>query len=69
MLTLEHKEQHVQSGKTLLKTIAAPPRDAWSHFITGDESWFYLSIDYSNIWLQEREERPIREKKSFQWEK
>jgi hypothetical protein len=49
MLTIEHKEQYVQSAKNFLKTIASAPRDSWSHFMTGDETWFYLSTDYQNI--------------------
>jgi hypothetical protein len=46
MLTMEHKEQRVQSAKNILKTIAAAPRDSWNHFMPGDESWFYLSTNY-----------------------
>jgi hypothetical protein len=69
MLTAERNEQLVQLAKDLLRTIAAAHRDSWSHFTTCGESWFYLSIDYETIWLQEGEERPIREKKVILAEK
>jgi hypothetical protein len=57
MLTEGHKQQRVQLAKNLLKTIPAARRDSWSHFTTGEESWFYLFIDYETIWLQEGEDR------------
>jgi hypothetical protein len=63
MLTAKPKEQRAQLAKGLLKTTAATCRDSWSHFTTGDKSWFDLSTDYEAVWLQEGEERPIREKK------
>jgi hypothetical protein len=50
-------------SKTLLNTLAAAHHDSWSHFITGDESWFYCSTGYETIRLPGGEERSIREKK------
>jgi hypothetical protein len=57
MVTVEHNKQRFQFTKNLLKTIAAARRDSWSHFTTGEESWFHLSTDYETIWLQEGEDR------------
>jgi hypothetical protein len=55
-------------SKTHFKDLCWGAPGLKSHFMTGDEGWFYLSSDYETIWFQEGE-LPIREKKVMRAEK
>jgi hypothetical protein len=47
----------------LLATLGSAKHRDWTHFLTGDESWFWLIIDYEQQWLPPGAERPIRPRK------
>jgi hypothetical protein len=43
---------------------SAKHRD-WTYFLTGDESWFWLTIDYEQQSLPPGAERPIKRRKTI----
>jgi hypothetical protein len=45
--------------------IESAEHQRWRYLLTGDESWFYFSIDHENIWLQDGVQIPTRPKKTI----
>jgi hypothetical protein len=50
ILTGDHKQQHIQLTKGLLKTLAAACQDSSNHFIIVGKSWFHSLTDYETVW-------------------
>jgi hypothetical protein len=56
-------EQRVELSRELLVTLRSEEHRDWTHFLTGDESWFWLALDYEQQWLPpglERRPRPSK---------
>jgi hypothetical protein len=47
----------------LLVTLRSAKHLGWTHSLTGDESWFWLTIDCEQQWLLSGAERPTRPSK------
>jgi hypothetical protein len=47
----------------LLVTLRSAKHRGWTDFLTGDESWFWLAIDYEPQWLPRDAERLTRPRK------
>jgi hypothetical protein len=56
-------EQRVELSRQLLVTLRSAKHRGWTHFLTDDESWFCLPIDYEQQWLPPGAERPTRPNK------
>jgi hypothetical protein len=39
-------EQQVELSRELLVTLRSAKHRGWTHFFSGDESWFWLTINY-----------------------
>jgi hypothetical protein len=57
-LTTAMMEQRVDRSRELFATLRSAKRRGCTQFLTGDESWFWLTIDYEQEWLPPRAERP-----------
>lgn len=62
-LTNEQKGTRVSKSIELLALLRSMEHQSWVHFVTLDESWFYLSTDYEFLWLPRDEPPPTRSKK------
>jgi histone-lysine N-methyltransferase SETMAR len=62
-LTEAQKRKRVEISQELLWILSTAKRRGWAKFLTGDESWFYLSTDHQLVWLPEGETIPTRAKK------
>jgi hypothetical protein len=62
-LTTAMMEQRVKLSRELLVTLRSAKHRGWIHFLTGDGSWFWLTIDYEEQWLLPSAERPTRPRK------
>lgn len=69
LLSDEQKQNRVIISIDLLKVIQKQERQGWKYFVTGDESWFYLSYDYERQWVVSGEEPDFRVKKMISSEK
>jgi hypothetical protein len=58
-------EQQVELSRELLVTLRSAKRHGWTHLLTGDESWFWLTIKYEQQWPPLGAERPTRPKKAI----
>jgi hypothetical protein len=47
-------------ANSMLKMIAGARHESWRYFLTGDESWFFYSTDYEQIWIPQGEKAPTR---------
>ena len=63
------KKTRVSISKQLLKILHSAKHNGWNYFATGDESWFYLSYDYEQMWVASGNEPSKREKKMIGSEK
>jgi histone-lysine N-methyltransferase SETMAR len=64
-LSVSQKATRVEMAIRLKNVIASAKHRGWRYFLTGDESWFYFSIDQENIWLPEGIPIPTRPKKTI----
>jgi hypothetical protein len=62
-LTTAMMEQRVELSQELLVTLRPAKCRGWAHFLTGDESWFWLTIDDEQQWLLPHAESPTRTRK------
>lgn len=69
LLNPQQKKNRMDISKMLLKILQSAERQGWKYFVTGDESWFYLSYDYERQWVYSGQEPNIREKKMISSEK
>jgi hypothetical protein len=53
-------EQRVELSRELFVILRLAKHRGWIHFLTGDEPWFWLTIDYEQQWLLPGAERPAR---------
>jgi hypothetical protein len=65
-LTDTQKAQGIALSNQLLFEICSIKHQGWHFMITLDESWFYFSTDYEEIWLRPDQERPERAKHPIQ---
>jgi hypothetical protein len=56
-------EQRVELSRELLVTLRSAKRRGWTHFLRGDESSFWRTIDYEQQSLLPGTERPTIPKK------
>lgn len=68
-LTDEQKYKRVSISKQLLKILRSAKHHSWNYFATGDESWFYLSYDYEQMWVHPGDTPQVRAKKMIGDEK
>ena len=68
-LTEEQKAKRILISKQLLKTIRPSKHHNWKYFLTGDESWFYLSYEHERMWVESGDEPQKRSKKMIGEEK
>lgn len=61
--------QRVIQSHELLTILRSSKENDYELFYTGDESWFYLSTDYEQIWLPYEEKPPTRPKHTISSEK
>jgi histone-lysine N-methyltransferase SETMAR len=54
------KRVRVDMANSMLKMIAEARHQSWRSFLTGDESWFFYSTDYEQMWLPRGEMAPTR---------
>jgi hypothetical protein len=45
---------------SMLKMIAEARHQSWRSFLTRDESWFFYSIEYEQMWLPQGEKAPTK---------
>jgi hypothetical protein len=62
-LTTAMIEQWIELSQELLVTLRLTKHHGWTHFLTGDESWFWLTIDCEQQWLPPGAESPTRLRK------
>jgi hypothetical protein len=62
-LTAAMMEQRVELSQKLLLTVRSVRHRGWTHVLTGDESWFWLTIDHEQPWLPPGAERPTGPRK------
>jgi hypothetical protein len=65
-LTDPQKPQRVTLSNQRLLELLSIKHHGWHFVITLDESWFYLSTDHEQIWLQADQEPPERAKHTIQ---
>lgn len=63
MLIEDHKVMLYTYAKELLFILEDAKHRSWTFFITGDESWFYFTIDYETQWTFPNEKPESRPKK------
>jgi hypothetical protein len=56
-------EQRVKLSRELLVTLRSAKHPSWTHFLTGDKSWFWPTIDHEQQWFPPGAERPTRPRK------
>jgi hypothetical protein len=56
-------EQRVELSRELLITLMSVKHRGWTHFLTGYESWFWLTIDSKQQWLTPGAERSTKPRK------
>jgi hypothetical protein len=54
------KWTRVEMANSMLKMIDEARYQSWRYFLTGDESWFFYSIEYIQMWLPQGEMAPTR---------
>jgi hypothetical protein len=54
------KQARVEMANPMLKMIAEARHQSWRYLLTGDESWFFSSTDYEQMWLPQGENAPTR---------
>jgi hypothetical protein len=64
-LSISHKATRIGMAIELKNVIESVKYRVWRYLLTGDESWFYFSIDHDNIWLQDGVPIPTRPKKTI----
>jgi hypothetical protein len=62
-ITAAMMEQQIASSPELLVTFRSAKLRGWTHFLPGDESWFWLTIDHEQQWLPPGAESPTRPRK------
>ena len=62
-LTDEQKQRRVEKSNELLILLRSVFHQSMDYVVTLDESWFYLSTDYEQIWLPRGIDPPERERK------
>lgn len=68
-LTDEQKAKRILISKQLLKKLRSAKHHSWNYFLTGDESWFYLSYEHERMWVESGDEPQTRSKKMIGDEK
>jgi hypothetical protein len=62
-ITTAIMEQQIELSRELCVRLGSAKHCGWTHFLTGYESWFWLTIDYAQQWLPPGAERSTRLKK------
>jgi hypothetical protein len=60
LLTPELREQRSAYASEMIPILAAAAHDSWHHPITGDESWFFLSLPPRRRWALSRDNVPTK---------
>jgi hypothetical protein len=61
----DQKAARVESAIELKKVLMLAKYRSWRYFMTGDESWFYYSMDHERIWIPEAATAPTRPKQTI----
>jgi hypothetical protein len=64
-ITTALMKQRVEFSRELLVMLGSAKHRGWTHFLTGDEWRFWLTIDYEQQWLPPGAERPTRLRKTI----
>jgi hypothetical protein len=56
----DRKRARVEMAYSMLRMIAEARYQGWQYFLTGDESWFFYSTDYEQLWIPRGERAPTR---------
>jgi histone-lysine N-methyltransferase SETMAR len=59
-LSPAQKVARVESAIQLKKILLSAKHRGWRYILTGDESWFYFTINYDHIWLPDGALTPTR---------
>jgi hypothetical protein len=51
----ELREQRCRLAREMILGLTAAARDGWHHFVTGDESWFFLFYSLGRMWILTRD--------------
>jgi hypothetical protein len=60
MLSLAQKAARVESVIELEKVLCSAKHYGWRSILTGDESWFYFTINPDHAWVPEGAVTPTR---------
>jgi hypothetical protein len=60
MLSLAQKAARVESAIELKKVLCSAKHHGWRYIVTGDESWFYFTINPDHAWVPEGAVTPTR---------
>jgi hypothetical protein len=55
--------RRVEVSKKLLITVTSARHRGWTHFVTSEKSWLWLTIDYDQQWLSASADRSTRLRK------
>jgi hypothetical protein len=55
-LTDDLRLKRKQVAREMIPDLEAASRDAWQHFVTGDESWFFLEQSPHRMWCLARDD-------------
>ena len=69
LLNPSQKVSRIELSKRLLQVLQEAKETDYNFFVTGDESWFYLSTDETTQWLPPEEKPSKRVKKTIGSEK
>jgi hypothetical protein len=59
-LSPSQKAERVEMALELQQVLQSAKHRAWSYFLTGDESWFYYTIDHCHMRIPDGEVVPTR---------
>lgn len=68
-LNATQKMARVELSKSLLRALEKASHQNFKFFLTGDESYFYISTDHELLWIPDGQEPPEREKKNARCQK
>jgi hypothetical protein len=65
MLSLAQKAARVKSAIELKKVLCSAKRYGWRCILTGDDSWFYFTINPDHAWVPEGAVTPTRSRQTI----
>jgi hypothetical protein len=68
-LDFAQKRNRVTFSRALLELLRREQENNFEHVVTGDESWFVLHYPNESIWVESRDEVPVRIKQTIDAEK